>query len=798
MMEFLQRHQLTIMLFLSGICSVLALLSFFTKSLSKHRRYALIVLEVSASLLLIMDRLAYIYRGNVSDLGWWMVRISNFCVYLFSLTIIHAFNLYIVDLVKNEGQLKRFPKRLLAAEVLYSVGVVLIILSQFIGLYYSFDATNHYTRNPAFVISYIFPLGMVILQLTVIVQLHGKISRKVFIPMLLFAFFPLAATIIQIFTYGLSLTNIAIVGMSILLYVFVLIDINDSVERANNREIELIKEEQKNVQIMFEQTASALANAIDAKDVYTHGHSMRVAEYARKIAENAGKSQKECDDIYFAGLLHDVGKIGVAGSIINKGGKLTEEEFAEIKKHPEIGRQILSGISKSPYLSIAANSHHERFDGQGYPEGLKGSDIPEIARIIAIADAYDAMTSKRSYRDPIPQDKVREEIVKGIDTQFDPDFAKIMLHLIDLDTEYQMKEHEEIKELAGKDELICGEYKTSYSGGIVLNQNITRIKMLFNADKEFVSEKTIPSLIVFDSLDARIHLTEEKQKDLLYLEYGEVRFDGKVNCEAARKVETEIIKHEDFSKKDWKALYAFGLEYEIEACKYKDHLLIIIKNVFQTIKVTFALPDSARYAYIAFTGEHCTISKVDVKKLDEQIDQNYIPRIAEEISYINVPAGDVPNVQVDGWRSDSTQGIAVKDGMTLSFHSQSLPTARLIWHCPFVVLFYSKDKKIEGDEYLEYGLIRLDGENWESKTFDGIKIMLNKTERFDGWNAWKEANKQGIDCTVSFKRDKDSVTVFTENCGIEIKAVIKLQDNLPEIYAALTGDQCAITNIRIS
>ena len=797
-MDFLRQHQLTIMLFLSGICSVLVLLSFFARSLTKKRRRVIIMLELYSSLLLIMDRLAYIYRGDISSTGFWMVRITNFCVFLFSLCIVHSFNLYLIDLFTREGKLEKVPPVLLLNEILFGAGVFLLIVSQFTGLYYTFNENNIYSRSPEFIISYMFPFGIILLQLYFILKNYKRINRRTRIPLLAFTLLPIIATIVQFFAYGLSLTNIALVGMSILLYVFVILDMNDAVERANNREIELIKEEQKNISIMFEQTATALAIAIDAKDVYTHGHSMRVAEYARQIAELAGKSPKECEEIYFAGLLHDVGKIGVPGSIINKAGKLSEEEFAEIKKHPVIGKQILSSISKSPYLSIAANYHHERFDGKGYPEGLKGVDIPAIARIIAVADAYDAMTSKRSYRDPIPQDKVREEIVKGIDTQFDPDYAKVMLHLIDLDTEYKMKEHEEIKELAGKDELVCAEYKTSYSEGLLLGKNFLKVKMFFNSQPEHVSQKSIPSIILFDSLDSRIHLTERKQKDLLYTEYAEIRFDGTVVCKEARKSKVEIVKKNAPAGGDLLPLYTKGFECEISAVKFKDHVLIVISNEYQIVKVTIALPDSARYAYIAFTGEYCTISRVDVQKTEEEIDDKYIPRIAEEISYINVPAGDIPNVQVDGWRADSTKGIPVKDGMTISFHSKSLPTARLIWHCPFVVLFYSDNQLVTGNNYSEYGLIRLDGENWESKTFDGIKLMINKTEKFEGWNEWKEANKKGLDCTVSFKRDGRQITVLTENCGIEIKAVIKVWDDVPEVYAALTGDQCAITNIRIN
>ena len=199
-------------------------------------------------------------------------------------------------------------------------------------------------------------------------------------------------------------------------------------------------EKQKNIQHMLEQTLASLINAIDANDVYTHGHSERVAEYSRKIAELSGKSQAECNEIYQIALLHDIGKIGISEVIINKVGKLTDEEYEVIKQHPVLGSQILKSVNDYPNLLIGAKYHHERYDGKGYPDHLKGKDIPEIARIISVADAYDAMTSKRSYRDALPQHIVREELVKGTGTQFDPDFAENMIRLIDMDTEYRMRE----------------------------------------------------------------------------------------------------------------------------------------------------------------------------------------------------------------------------------------------------------------------------------------------------------------------------------------------------------------------
>ena len=185
----------------------------------------------------------------------------------------------------------------------------------------------------------------------------------------------------------------------------------------------------------------ALAYAIDAKDEYTNGHSSRVAEYSKEIAARCGYGEKEQNDIYMIGLLHDVGKIGIPDAIINKKDRLTDEEYDIIKKHPVIGTQILETIKEMPNLSNGARWHHERYDGTGYPDGLSGEDIPEIARIIAVADAYDAMTSHRSYRDTLPQEKVRAEMVRCRGTQFDPRFADVMTDIIDEDKDYQLREH---------------------------------------------------------------------------------------------------------------------------------------------------------------------------------------------------------------------------------------------------------------------------------------------------------------------------------------------------------------------
>ena len=545
--------------------------------------------------------------------------------------------------------------------------------------------------------------------------------------------------------------------------------------------------EQQKQKRLFEQTATALVNAIDAKDKYTHGHSSRVAEYSKKIAEKVGKSEEECNEIYYAALLHDVGKIGVPDYIINKDGRLNDEEYAFIKQHPVFGTQILGSISEYPYLSIGAHFHHERYDGHGYPDGLKGTDIPEIARIVSVADSYDAMTSRRSYRDAIPQQKVREELVKGAGTQFDPEYARIMVHLIDMDTEYRMKEMAEAKELGGKRELICVKYFDSVSEGILITPNATTIQLKVSALKK--GQSYTPSMILFDSLDGHFHKEEKEIKDLLYFEYARVGFDGNTVLAGGRKSEVTGKGKGDKSLRSG--------EYRIEAVRWHDHVRVSITDAYQAKEVTLALADSSRFAYLALTGEHCIISDVAIAKNEKPITENEIKRIAAEVSYIDGPAGDIPNLQVDGYRANHTEGIPIRDGMVIGFHARSLPAAGFVSHSPSINLFTSEDGKAFGNGYRDLTLIRLDGECWEGDPGCKLSLNVNRSSSFEGWDAWKVYNKSGYDCEVKFSRAGNTVTVQIENFGISIRSVSKVEDLAGELFASLTGDQCAITNIKI-
>lgn len=180
---------------------------------------------------------------------------------------------------------------------------------------------------------------------------------------------------------------------------------------------------------LFMGTVGALTAAIDAKDRYTFGHSERVAWMSRALALRSGFTEAQAERIHIAGLVHDVGKIGVPEGVLCKPGKLTDEEFALIKQHPEIGHRILRDIPGLADILPGVLHHHERLDGRGYPGGLKGMDIPLIARLIGVADTFDAMSSNRSYRAGMPRERVLAEIQRSAGTQLDPDIAATLLTL---------------------------------------------------------------------------------------------------------------------------------------------------------------------------------------------------------------------------------------------------------------------------------------------------------------------------------------------------------------------------------
>ncbi len=185
---------------------------------------------------------------------------------------------------------------------------------------------------------------------------------------------------------------------------------------------------------------AALASALDASDPYTRGHSDRVTEYAKKVARAMGLSEREIESIEFAGRLHDIGKIGIDRSILRKRSRLNDREYREMQKHPNMGAEIAGKLKFLKKAEGYVSHHHERYDGLGYPDGIKGEEIPVGARILGVVDAFDAMTSDRPYRPALPIEVAIQELHKGLGKQFDPEIVKVFIELIN-NGEVSVEEH---------------------------------------------------------------------------------------------------------------------------------------------------------------------------------------------------------------------------------------------------------------------------------------------------------------------------------------------------------------------
>ena len=330
-------------------------------------------------------------------------------------------------------------------------------------------------------------------------------------------------------------------------------------------------------QISFE-TIATIASMIEAKDSYTKGHSVRVSEYSARLAKELGWSEDKIGNLRYVALLHDIGKVGIPDSVLNKPGKLNEIEFSVIKSHTSIGGDILNDIKTIAGVSLGAKYHHERYDGKGYPTGVAGEDIPEIARIICIADAYDAMNSKRIYRDNLSKDEIYSQLENGKGTQFDPKFTDLFLKLLD----------EDKLVIEDEDELEKAELTLTEESSILLNQIVNNIEENQKSDiydiltgvlnrktgESRIAEavRTRPGCLVFVDLDnlkktndSMGHLAGDyvlKNLGTILLKYGDKTIVSRVGgdeflCyipeveekEAINMVEN-IIKEFDIVKKD--------------------------------------------------------------------------------------------------------------------------------------------------------------------------------------------------------------------------------------------------------
>ena len=424
----------------------------YSMTTEQNREFLRVVISIGiANLFDVLGALSVKYSWGV-----FANHFFNFFYFFSAAMVSYIFLMYVFSFYYKDDRAEKLRKKGFN-QIIFLSFAGLLVVNLFTGILFYFDAEGAYTHGPLYLLTLIIP-AFFFLQAAVFILMHRKFySRAEIILLLFFTLFVSAWPAVQALFFPYYLTNFFI-GTFMVFLILITIETPDeqelfvTIERLDRIKSELeekvaeenriLEERENKLSNLTMQMMSALTKAVDAKDRYTSGHSSRVAYYSRLLSKQLGMSKEEQDDIYKMGLLHDVGKIGVPRKIINKPGRLTDEEFDIMRSHPVKGYEILSRITAMPGISKGARWHHERPDGKGYPDRLKAEDIPFEAKIIAVADSYDAMTSFRSYRGVMPQEAVREQIVKGRGTQFDEKVADAMLVLIDEDRDYLMREPE--------------------------------------------------------------------------------------------------------------------------------------------------------------------------------------------------------------------------------------------------------------------------------------------------------------------------------------------------------------------
>jgi len=379
--------------------------------------------------------------------------LANTAYFVLTFSLGYCFLRYVGSYVNQD--ISRL-KSIYINKIIYILQLAVLVFNMFTGFLFSFNKKGEYVHGSLYLLVYIMPLYYVVFAAVVLIKKQSFFAVKQKLSISVYIMMCLVGPIMQMLLFPHVLLSVFTPSIALLIILFSmetpdyqrliktlaeLDDLQKNLQVEVKKRTKEAEDRREKVERLSEQVILTLAKTIDAKDTYTNGHSERVAQYSKEIARRMGMSEQEQQEIYHMGLLHDIGKIGISDTIINKKEKLTDEEFEIIRMHPEIGGEILTTISELPNISIGAKYHHEKYDGTGYPNKVAGEDIPLPALIIGIADAYDAMTSKRSYRDILPQQVVREEIEKGRGTQFDWVCADIMLRMIDEDKVYRMCEH---------------------------------------------------------------------------------------------------------------------------------------------------------------------------------------------------------------------------------------------------------------------------------------------------------------------------------------------------------------------
>ena len=407
-----------------------------------------------------------VFTNEVADnIPEWVNYLLNGLYFAASNSVAFLFLVYVITLVYQSDKDNPIVKKLFNInQYLLGLNCVLLFMNGFTGIFFNFDGGT-YNHGPAYLWINVISLIFVLESLVFFVVKGKNSSLKQTICAMVFYVIFFASYVVQVyFLPNILLSDFGVAIGSLVVFFSIetpdydklmdtLVELNElkgSLEiQVKNRTKELDHEKHSYEELTLE-TLSSLAKVIDAKDHYTNGHSFRVAAYANALAKQVGLQANEREQIYFAGLIHDVGKIGISENILTKPGKLDPKEYEIIRSHSMLGGDILKGIKQFRIFEEVARSHHERYDGNGYPDKLKGEEIPYAARIVAVCDVFDAMTSDRSYRKALSDKVAIQELIDNRGTQFDPELVDAFVALYKTFPDSIRNHIDEIKEINDK------------------------------------------------------------------------------------------------------------------------------------------------------------------------------------------------------------------------------------------------------------------------------------------------------------------------------------------------------------
>ena len=398
-----------------------------------NKRYKLFL--IASIVLIALDILTVITNDNPTLIPHHLNKILNGIYFINGALVGFLFLSYSVSVAyPNETKARKRIFYLINNSLLV-IFIISMIVNHFVDIYFYYDDNLIYSKGPLYLLVNLLTIAYVIESIIIFIIRRKNFNKKQILASTTFYIFFFITFLLQLFVFPKVLLSDFGISLGCLIILFS-IETPDYVNLVNTlKELEELKasleeqvqertnelaNEKQSYKDLTSETLTSLAHVIDAKDHYTNGHSFRVAAYACALASRLGFVNQDLEQLYFAGLVHDVGKIGISETIIRKPAKLSEQEYEIIKSHTTLGGDILKGIKKFKIFEDVARFHHERYDGLGYPKKLKGEEIPYVARIVAVCDSFDAMTSDRSYRKALSDDQALKELFAGKGTQFDP------------------------------------------------------------------------------------------------------------------------------------------------------------------------------------------------------------------------------------------------------------------------------------------------------------------------------------------------------------------------------------------